>query len=158
MNDTAARAIFSVLCLLAVVAVAAGGVLEVLRQQRGESLLRPGQFRLRIFSAFIWIIILGSLSFAVSYLWPYDRESARNFLAVVSGAMSLLVIALFLLAYDVWQVGKQRRASEQKINQQLESMAQLEIQKMQQEKNQAEQQSSEPGRVSHIPSDISGGQ
>lgn len=129
MSDITARTIFSILCLLALIAVAAGGVLEVLRQTRGESLLRPGQFRLRIFSVFVWIILLGSLSFAVSFLWPSDKASATKFVAVVSGSLMLLLIALFLLAYDVWQVGKQRRASERKFEQQLEGMAREEIDK-----------------------------
>ena len=77
MNDATARAIFSILCLLAALAVATGGVLEVLRQQRGESLLRPGQFGLRLFSVLVWIILLGSLSYAVAFLWPHDKDSAN---------------------------------------------------------------------------------
>jgi hypothetical protein len=38
MSETTARAIFSGLCLAAMVAIAVGGVLEIVRQKRGESL------------------------------------------------------------------------------------------------------------------------
>ena len=131
MSDTTARAIFSGLCLAAMLAIAVGGVLEILRQTRGESLLRPGQFRLRIFSALVWIILLGALSFAVAFLWPHDKNSARQFLAMFSGAMFLFVIALFLLAYDVWQTNRQRQISERRFEHQLEDLAREEIAKTQ---------------------------
>lgn len=130
MSDTTARAIFSGLCLVAMLAIAVGGVLEILRQMRGESLLRPSQFLLRIFSALVWIILLGALSFAVAFLWPHDRASARPFLTMVSGALVLFVIALFLLAYDVWQTQRQRRISERRFDHQLEDLAREEIAKI----------------------------
>jgi type VI protein secretion system component VasK len=135
MSDTTARAIFSGLCLVAMLVIAIGGVLEILRQTRGESLLRPGQFRLRIFSALVWIILLGALSFAVAFLWPYDKDSARKFASVVSGALILLVIALLLLAYDVWQTTRQRQLSKRRFDHQLEDLAREEIAKIQAQKS-----------------------
>lgn len=136
MNEITARTIFSVCCLLGVVAIGVGAFLEILRQQRGESLLRPGQFRLRIFSSLIWIVLLGSFVYAVAFLWPQgrDQETARKFLALISGSLSLLLIALMLLAYDVWQVGRQRRLREKEFQNQLEGMAHAEIQKISQQK------------------------
>lgn len=131
MSDTTGRMIFAMLCLLAMVAITGGMVLELLRFRRGESLLRPGQLGLRIFSAFVWLILLGSLAYAVMMLWPYDVASARKFAAVVSGSLCLLFIAIFLLAYDVWQVGRQRRLQERTFQRNLEGFAREEIQKIQ---------------------------
>lgn len=130
MNETTVRSLFSIVCVLAMVAVAGGGILEILRRKRGESLLRAGQFFLRIFSVFVWLILLGSLAYAVSFLWPHDEKSVRQFLAVISGVFSLLLIALLLLAYDLWQVGRQRRASHRSFEQQLEKLARDEAQKL----------------------------
>jgi hypothetical protein len=138
MSDTTARAIFSGLCLVAILIVAIGAVLEVLRQTRGESLLRPGQFRLRIFSALVWMILLGALSFAVAFLWPHDKDSARKFVSVVSGSLVLLLIALLLLAYDVWQTTCQRQLSERRFDHQLEDLAREEIAKIQAQKTTSE--------------------
>lgn len=131
MNEMTMRSVFSIICVLAMIIIAGGGVLEILRKKRGESLLRNGQFFLRIFSVFIWLILLGSLSYAVSFLWPHDQQSVRQFLAVISGVFSLLIIALLLLAYDLWQVGRQRRASHQSFERQLEKLALEEAQKVQ---------------------------
>ena len=132
MSETTARAIFSGLCLAAMLAIAVGGVLEIVRQTRGESLLRVGQFRLRIFSAVVWILLLGALSFAVAFLWPQnksDTETARKFLTMFSGALLLFVIAIFLLAYDLWQTNRQRFLSERRFEHQLEDLAREEISK-----------------------------
>jgi len=105
--------------------------MEVLRQKRGESVLRASQFRLRIFSALVWVILLGSLAYAVAFLWPQGRDPImmKKFAGVIGGSLSLLFIALFLLAYDVWQVGQQRRLTERKFNRNLETMAREEIEK-----------------------------
>jgi amino acid permease len=138
MSDSTARAIFSGLCLAAMLAIAVGGVLEILRQTRGESVLRPGQFRLRIFSSLVWIILLGALAFAVAFLWPHDKESARKFVTMVSGAMTLFVIALFLLAYDVWQTNRQRQITERRFDHQLEDLAREEIAKIKMQKTTKE--------------------
>lgn len=130
MNETNVRAVFSIICVLAMFAVAGGGIVEILRRKQGESLLRTGQFRLRMFSVFVWLILLGSLAYAVSFLWPHDERSVQQFLAVISGVFSLLIIALLLLAYDLWQVGRQRRASHQSFERQLEQLAREEARKV----------------------------
>lgn len=133
MSDATGRMIFAMLCLLAMVAITGGGILELLRFRRGESLLRPSQLALRIFSALVWLVLLGSLAYAVTMLWPnpQDVSSARKFAAVVSGSLSLLFIAIFLLAYDVWQVSRQRRLQERTFQRNLEGFAREEIQKIQ---------------------------
>lgn len=130
MSNITARAIFSGICLAAMLAIAVGGVLEILRQTRGESLLRQSQFRLRIFSALVWIILLGALAFSVAFLWPHDKNSARQFIKMFSGAMLLFIIAMFLLIYDVWQTNRQRHISETRFNHQLDDLAREEIAKI----------------------------
>jgi uncharacterized membrane protein YhaH (DUF805 family) len=122
MSDATGRMIFAMLCLLAMIAITGGGVLELLRFKRGESMLRRGQLGLRLFSAFVWLILLGSLAYVAS---------ARKFAAVISGSLFLLFIAIFLLAYDVWQVGRQRRLQERTFQRNLEGFAREEIQKIQ---------------------------
>ena len=138
MSETTTRVVFSGTCIAGVAIIAVAAVMEIVRQKRGESLLRAGQFRLRIFSALVWMILLGSLAYAVAFLWPQGRDPImmRKFASVIGGSLSLLFIALFLLAYDVWQVGQQRRTSERKFNRNLEEMARMEIEKIQLEKQQ----------------------
>ena len=133
MSENTARTVFSATCLAGVTIIAVGAGLEILRQRRGEGLLRASQFRLRIFSALVWMILLGSLAYAVAFLWPHGRDPImmKKFASVVSGSLSLLMIALFLLAYDVWQIGQQRRLSELRFGRNLEVMAREEIEKIQ---------------------------
>lgn len=136
MSENTVRTLFSATCLAGVTIVALAAILEIARQRKGESLLRAGQFRLRIFSALVWMILLGALAYAVAFLWPQPSDTAmmRKFASVIGGSLSLLLIALFLLFYDVWQVGRQRRLTELKFNQQLNNMAREEIEKIQHEK------------------------
>ena len=140
MSEITTRVVFSGTCIAGVAIIAVAAIMEIVRQKRGESLLRVGQFRLRIFSALVWMILLGSLAYAVAFLWPQGRDpiTMRKFASVIGGSLSLLFIALFLLAYDVWQVGQQRRTSERKFNRNLEEMARMEIEKIQSEKKQPE--------------------
>jgi hypothetical protein len=122
--------------LLCLVTIAAGALLEIVRQKRSESLLRPWQFRLRIFSALVWMIALASLAYAVTFLWPQQHAAlelrkarAEKFLSVISGAMALLLIGIILLAYDMWQLARERRSREAQFNMQLVDMARTEIEK-----------------------------
>lgn len=136
MSETTARTLFAATCMAGVTIIAVAAVLEIIRQRKGESLLRAGQFRLRIFSALIWIIMLGAMAIAVAFLWPQkgDLIMMRKFAGVIGGSLSLLLIALFLLAYDVWQINRQRQVTELKFNHQLDDMAREEIKKIQHEK------------------------
>jgi len=136
MSETTARTLFSATCLAGVTVIAVAAILEIIRQRKGESLLRAGQFRLRIFSALIWIILLGAMAIAVAFLWPQkgDFATMRKFASVLGGSLSLLLIALFLLAYDFWQINRQRQITELKFNHQLDDMARAEIEKIQHEK------------------------
>jgi hypothetical protein len=138
MAGESAKTVFVASCLLGLVAIAAGALLEIARQRRGESLLRTSQFRLRIFSALIWMIALGSLAYAAAFLWPQHgaapavrKAQAEKFLSVISGAMTLLLIGILLLGYDMWQLARERRLKEAQFNLQLVDMAREEIEKAQ---------------------------
>jgi polyferredoxin len=131
---TSAPQIFGLMCLVALIAVATGAALEIARRRRGESIIGPSQFRLRMFSAIVWILALGSLSAATLLLWPSpgDNQMARRFLTMVSGAILLLLIGLLLLVYDVWLINQGRKAQEKYFDQQLNLLAQLEIERAKQ--------------------------
>lgn len=134
-----ARTVFALLCLIAMIAVSIGAILEIARARReanddgARSLVPPSQLRLRLFSAAIWLLSLGSMGSAVMWLWPAkgDAEMGRKFISVVSGSMALLVIALMLLAYDVWQISRRRRAREMSFEAQLAALADAEINRAQ---------------------------
>jgi type VI protein secretion system component VasK len=134
------RAIFALICCIGVIAVAVGALLEVGRIRRGDSIIPPRQFRLRLFSALIWAITLASLAYAVLFLWPQrgEREQATRFLSVMSGVVLLIAIGLILLAYDFWLVGQARRLQQAKfernIERDLDAMGRAEIERVQQER------------------------
>jgi hypothetical protein len=101
------------------------------------------QFRFRLLSALIWMIVLGSLCYATTALWP-DRsspmalEQMRRFVTVVLAALSLLLVAFGLFIYDVIQLSRERRAQTARFHQGLADMARSEAAKLQQ-KREAQQ-------------------
>lgn len=128
----APRAGFALLCFLGMIAISVGACLEVVRARRGESLVSPRQLRWRMMSAVIWLIVLGSLGYAVLFLWPVsgNLKQARQFISVITGAFMLLGIALLLLLYDVWQVNQERQQHELRFNRQLTELARVEAERM----------------------------
>ncbi|MDF2439822.1 MAG: hypothetical protein JWN98_806 [Abditibacteriota bacterium] len=138
----AAKTGFAILCLVALIAVAIGALLEIARARRagaagtagaeGATLVGRNQFWLRMLSAVVWMIVLGSLAYATLFLWPApgDDVTARRFVAVVSGSILLVLIGVLLLAYDMWLVSRQRRLQEKHFERQLNAMAQLEIERL----------------------------
>ena len=146
------RIIFALICCIGIIAVTIGAVLEIRRTRRGNSILPPHQMRLRLFSALLWVIILGSLSYAVLLLWsePGNLVQARRFLGVVSGAMLLLVIGLLLVAYDLWLLVQARRLQQAKFKLNMDAVARAEIERVRQE------QSSEGKPVPNSPPDGAG--
>ncbi|HVF09474.1 MAG TPA: hypothetical protein VNA16_01655 [Abditibacteriaceae bacterium] len=131
------RIIFALICCIGLIAVATGAVLEIRRARRGDSIIPPHQIRLRLFSALIWAIALGSLSYAVLLLWSErgDLVQARHFLSLVSGAMLLIVIGLFLLAYDIWLVRHARRLQQAHLERTKSQLARAEIERVRQERS-----------------------
>jgi len=132
-----ARGIFALVCCIGLIAVAAGALLEMRRARRGDSILPPRQLRLRLISSLIWAITLGSLAYGVLFLWPErgDLVQARRFLGVISGAMMLIVIGLFLLAYDIWLVGQARRLQQAHLERNKSELARAEIERVRQERH-----------------------
>lgn len=141
MADPVAKNIFAITCLIGVVAVATVAILEINRMRRGDSLITVRQFRLRMISAVIWMVLLGSTAYALLFLWPArgDLDAGRHFLRVMLGVISLLVIALVLFIVDLLQLRSERRQYELQFQEQLTSLAQEEIQRAQ---SQAAQRSS----------------
>ena len=136
------RIIFALICCIGIIAVATGAALEIRRARRGSSIIPPRQIRLRLFSALIWIITLGSLSYAGLLLWsePGDRVQARRFVGVISGVLLLIVIGLLLVAYDLWLVGQARRLQQAKFklnmdDLNIDDLARAEIERVQQEQS-----------------------
>ena len=129
------RIIFALFCCIGIIAVATGAALEIRRARHGSSIIPPRQMRLRLFSAVIWIITLGSLSYAVLLLWPEPGNlgQARRFLGIISGAMLLIVIGLLLVAYDLWLLGQARRLHQAKFKLNMDEMARAEIERVRQE-------------------------
>jgi hypothetical protein len=119
------RLAFAVLCALGFLAIAYGAALEISRQKRGETLVKPRQFRIRMISAAIWMTILAANFYAVTALWPDARylptgaltpeskQQARLFIQVVGGSFSLVFIGLFFFLVDMRQTARERQAMEQ---------------------------------------------
>jgi len=169
MNPANFRLAFGLLCIAALFAVASGALLEVARARRAASdgsvaeeastLVSRNQFRLRMLSAVVWMIVLGSLAYATLRLWPApgDAVTARRFVAVVSGAVLLIFIGLFLLAYDMWLMGRRRRLQEKQFERQLNDLAQSEIERLETERLAAQRPdaSSAAPRSTSLPRDSS---
>jgi len=155
--DLNGKNIFALLCLLGIIAIVVAVVLEIRRVRRGESVITIGQFRLRLLSALVWMILLGSTSYAILVLWPQpgNQLQAQRFVSVVSGVVLLLIIGLLLMAYDLWQFSVQRRIREAEFNRELAKMAQTEIQRVQEKhdntKNDSISSPPDPARKNGLP-------
>ena len=145
-----AKSGFALLCLLGVIAVGTGAVLEINRMRRGQSIIGVNQFRLRLLSAVVWMVILGSTGYALLYLWPEkgDNPAALRFLSVVSGIILLLVVGFVLLMYDLWRVSLQHRQQQAQFNRQRDLLAQMEIEKRQAATHSATPEDAAPEDVS----------
>ncbi|HEX8237886.1 MAG TPA: hypothetical protein VF600_18240 [Abditibacteriaceae bacterium] len=160
MSESTARYLFAMLCALGMLAIGVGAVLEITRFRRnarvanvassqGDSadtgnvpLVPSGnvislrQFRFRLLSAVIWMIVLGTLCYAITALWPersspQTLEQARRFLTAVCAALSLLLVAFALFIYDVIQLSRERRAQTARFYQGLAEMARTEAAQLQ---------------------------
>jgi len=139
-----ARTIFALICLLGIIAVGIAALFEFRRMHRGESVITSTQFRLRMFSAWIWMVLLGSTSYAILMLWPETGNlgagarptpeqtlQAKRFLSVISGVFLLLIIALGLIAYDLVLFARQRKQKQAEFNRELAALAEIEIARLQ---------------------------
>jgi hypothetical protein len=146
MSAFTARHGFALLCALGMVIIGVGALLEASRFRRGASVISPRQFRLRMLSAALWIAILAALFCAVVLLWPQGRspaelrEQATTFLMVVGGAFSLILVNLVLFAYDLWQLARERRAQEARLNREFTALANAEVTRLQRQKVNRDEQ------------------
>jgi hypothetical protein len=142
------RGIFALLCLLCVIAITTGAWLEMARTQRGDSLLAPRHFRLRLFSAVIWIIALLSLAGTVTIWWPEANATYNQklqFLAVMNGVLCLIGLGLLLLGVDMWMLSRARRKVEReqaiRFSEQLRELAEKETTRLRDGQSQPTRQS-----------------
>ncbi len=130
--------IFGVLCVLALIAIICGALFEIGRVRResqsGNIVISHAQFRLRLLSALIWFIALATLAYCATIGLPVRENGIivrgilpKQWAALTGGALLLVVIAVILLAYDVWRVNVRSRAQESFFEQQLQQLAQREI-------------------------------
>jgi hypothetical protein len=146
MFNFTARHAFALLCVLGIVAIGVGAVLEANRFRHGASVISARQFRLRMLSAVLWIAVLAALFYAVVMLWPQPgntveaREQAANFLLVIGGAFSLILVNLVLFAYDLWQLAREREAQRVRFNQEFTDMARAEVARLQKQKFNRDEQ------------------
>lgn len=131
MNDLV-RPVFVALCALGLFVIVAGAIFEWGRVRRGQSILTPRHFRWRMISVAFWIVILACFAGATLFLWPQsraDEQTARRFIAVVSGATLLLLVALAITALDVIWTARTRMARQGQFKRNLDELARQEIER-----------------------------
>jgi Na+/proline symporter len=148
------RLAFAALCILCALAILTGAFMEIARARRGESLLAPWHFRLRLISAVIWVIILFSVVSLVTVLWPGvdpTREKVLRAATVLGGVLWLVVVALLVLGGDMYFLMRARRRAEHaqaiRFSQELHALADKESARLRAE--QAANQSGTPRNSSH---------
>lgn len=119
----AAPLVFGLLCVLGALTILTALGVELARAHRGEG-VPMRQLRWRILGGVLWIVIFGAFAYATLQLWPSpgDKQTAKQFISVLSGAVLLLPIALILLLIDWIQVGRARRREEARFQRQLEDL------------------------------------
>ncbi len=123
------RLIFGALCVAGMFAIGAGILFEWGRMRRGNSVLSPRQMRWRVVGGFLWVLVLGSLAYATFMLWPApnDKVMAQRYVAVVTGAMSLLVVALIITMFDAYLTLKGAQLQREKFDREAGQIAKDEI-------------------------------
>lgn len=119
MNDQITRYVFAALCGVFFLAIGGAAMWEWNRFARRESALSARHLRWRMLSTAVWLLVLGSFAYASLVLWPHSapgslpyKEEARRFGIVTLGALSLMLIALALMAFDIfWTVQIGRRTA-----------------------------------------------
>ena len=127
------RIIFGALCVAGMVAIGAGIFFEFGRLKRGNSVLSPRQMRWRVLGGCLWLLVLGSLAYATFFLWPSGQSDVivgKRFVAVVMGAMALLIIALIITAFDVFLTVKGAQLQREKFEREAGKLAQAEIERV----------------------------
>ena len=134
------RLLFGALCVAGMFAILAGLLFEWGRLKRGDSVLSPRQMRWRIVGGALWILVLGSFAYATMFLWPtnlHDVATEKRFIAVMSGATILLVIALFITAFDAYLTLKGAQLQREKFERDAGNIASAEIARIRAEHDQS---------------------
>ena len=130
------RLIFGALCVAGMFAIGAGIFFEFGRLKRGNSVLSPRQMRWRVLGGCLWLLVLGSLAYATFFLWPSgstDVVAGKRFVAVIMGAMALLVVALLITAFDAFLTIKGAQLQREKFERDAGLLARAEIERIQAE-------------------------
>ena len=137
MTSPTLRLLFSGLCAAGFAAILVGLLFEIGRMKRATSVLPPRQARWRVFSGILWLLVLGSLEYANFKLWPFgikDRALAASlaarYVSVVGGALMLLMVALFITAFDVYLTLKGAQLQRQKFESEAGEVARAEIERI----------------------------
>lgn len=141
--------------MLCLIAVWCGALFEIGRQKRGATISKR-HFRWRMASALLWTLILGSLAYALLFLWPdsgvnlanasaAEKLKAHRFVALASGAMILLLPAFALLFFDFYLTAQTRRLQNARLHQDLGEIARREIERAQLEAQKRAQNAQNQG-------------
>ncbi len=145
MNDATPRLIYAALCALGFCAILGGAWWEAARFRRlnDKRDSMPGQLKLRLASAVLWLLIFGAQVYAVLFLWPdatprtpLYKAQARELAIVMGSAFALLFPALVLMIVDFLHTSRERRAQTLKFQ---SEMAQVLREQMQKSKTAAEE-------------------
>ncbi len=133
MLSPAVKTGFTIVCLLGIAAIGFALTLDISRVRRGQSALSAHQLRIRVISALIWTVALGSLCYAVLFLWPQPGQvqQGRRLLAIFSGSFLLILIALSLVFYDMMLLARKRRQHDDQFERNLEALASGELDRLQ---------------------------
>ena len=127
------RLIFGALCVAGMFAIIAGLLFEWGRMKRGDSVLSPRQMRWRIVGGALWVLVLGCFAWATMFLWPNDLNdvvTGKRFIAVMSGATILLVIALVITAFDAFLTLKGAQFQREKFERSAGKLARAEVERI----------------------------
>ena len=128
MNNATPRLIYAALCAVGFCGILFGAWWEAARFRRlnDKRDSMPGQLRLRLVSAALWLVIFGAQVYAVLFLWPdaaprtpLYKAQARELAIVMGSAFLLLFPALVLLFIDFMHTARERRTHTLKFHQDM---------------------------------------
>lgn len=130
MGSYTPQIVFPLTCLLGFFVIAGAALYEIGRHRRGEGVISPVHFRVRMVSAAIWMAILLSLGYGVAFEWPRDKndiEAITKLQQSFSRASMMMLLAGLLFAVDLWFTLKLRASYQMKGRRDINKFAQEEI-------------------------------
>ena len=128
MNNATPRLVYAALCALGFCAILGGAWWETARFRRlnDKRDSMPGQLKIRLVSAALWLFIFGLNVYAVLFLWPdavprtpLYKAQARELAIVMGSAFALLFPALVLMIIDFIHTSRERRAQALKFQSEM---------------------------------------